>query len=690
VTNITNTEEQLEVITNGGPLMSTQKCEIPHLGECWYNPHSITNIIALSDMTKKFRVTMDSSKEKALLVHFPNKVVKFKQMKGGLYAMNPKDPENFGSISSQSHLIQTLEQNLECLSPHQRARAHKARALYDALGTPTVEDLKAMIRMNLIRNNKVTTKDVNLAVKAFGPDVGNIKGKARRRRPTPVSNNIIEIPDELLEVQRDVVMSMDGMTVPSSLIVLTAISHEIFYRTAQYVQTNTAAIYEKALDEVLRTYKRAQFQVTEIHCDNEFHKLMDPFAAKQDPIIKVNYATANKHVPRAERNNRTIQERVRAAYHCLPYDDLPRTMVKYLVMESAKKLNYFPNKNGVSKYYSPRMILHQENIDYECHCEYRFGEYVLAHDEPKRTNTNAPRALDCIYLHVLDSIQEGHELLHLPTNSVITRRKLTKMVLTPSIIRMVHRLAELDEMPKGLKIANRGDIILFDSAWIAGVDYDEFDDDDHQPNENDEDDHQRIENEVEDDSNGHEEEDSYKRIEEYDGMDENDLAEIMYEPHGFHVPDETNRNEETVVDQTNDEEFDEDDDDDDEDYDDSDDEDVSLVANDEEEEVSPTLRRTDRVRTPNPRYQHLHANKSQIEDYNQDTAQVTAYVMTHYNYTMVGMNDIETFSFLQTYSLNQDLERFGERGRKVAHKEVQQLHNCVVFEPIHIEEMTVL
>jgi hypothetical protein len=64
--------------------------------------------------------------------------------------------------------------------------------------------------------------------------------------------------------------------------------------------------------------------------------------------------------------------------------------------------------------------------------------------------------------------------------------------------------------------------------------------------------------------------------------------------------------------------------------------------------------------------------------------------MTHYNYTMAGMNDIETFSFLQTYSLNQGLKRFGERGRKMAHKEVRQLHDRVVFEPIHIEDMTTL
>jgi hypothetical protein len=339
-------------------------------------------------------------------------------------------------------------------------------------------------------------------------------------------------------------------------------------------------------------------------------------------------------------------------------------MVKYLVMESAKQLNYFPNKNGVSKYY---------NIDYERHCEYRIGEYVLAHDEPKRTNTNAPQALDCIYLRALDSIQEGHELLHLQTNSVIKRRKLTKRVLTPSIIRMVYRLVEIDEMPKGLKIANRADTLL----WIEGVDYDEelFDEDDHQPNE---------ENEYE--------EDSYEILEEYDGMDENDLAEIMDEPHGFHIPDETNRNE--VVEQNkNDEEVD--DDDDDEDYEDSEADDVLLGANEEEEENNPTLRRTNRVRTPNPRYHHLHANKSQIEEYNQDTTNVIAYMMTHYNYTMAGMNDIETFSFIQTYSLNtyslnQGLKRFGERGWKAAHKEVRQLHDRIVFEPIHIEDMTPL
>ena len=40
------------------------------------------------------------------------------------------------------------------------------------MGTPTIVDLKLMIQMNLIKNNEVTIDDVNLATKAYGPDVG--------------------------------------------------------------------------------------------------------------------------------------------------------------------------------------------------------------------------------------------------------------------------------------------------------------------------------------------------------------------------------------------------------------------------------------------------------------------------------------------------------------------------------------
>jgi hypothetical protein len=101
------------------------------------------------------------------------------------------------------------------------------------------------------------------------------------------------------------------------------------------------------------------------------------------------------------------------------------------------------------------------------------------------------------------------------------------------------------------------------------VDYDAefFEDDDHQ---------QLTDNE---------DEDSGGILKEYDDMDENEMTDIMDATHGFNVPNEANRNEETIVEQDNDEEVDEDDDD--PDYDDSEADDESLTANEEEKANPP-------------------------------------------------------------------------------------------------------
>ena len=61
--------------------------------------------------------------------------------------------------------------------------------------------------------------------------------------------------------------------------------------------------------------------------------MIEPFLAKQGPKIKMNYASAQEYVLRAEQNNRVIKERVRAAYHRFPFTHIPRILVKYLVME---------------------------------------------------------------------------------------------------------------------------------------------------------------------------------------------------------------------------------------------------------------------------------------------------------------------------------------------------------------------
>ena len=170
--------------------------------------------------------------------------------------------------------------------------------------------------------------------------VATIKVKTTRTYLAPAVSNLVEIPDELLESLQDITISMDGLTV-SSLKFLSTISHDIYYCTAQYVSQPNASVYNHCLDEVFGTYKCSGVEITEAHCDNEFHKVMDNHSIKQDPPIHMNYTAAKAHVPHAKRNNCTIQEIVWATYHGLPYTHLAHILVKYLVTETARKFIFF-------------------------------------------------------------------------------------------------------------------------------------------------------------------------------------------------------------------------------------------------------------------------------------------------------------------------------------------------------------
>eukprot|EP00957_Ditylum_brightwellii_P039734 3007156-Ditylum_brightwellii.AAC.1 len=64
-------------------------------------------------------------------------------MKNGIYGMNPCKDEDEPTFNLQC--LNSVKENLRFLSPRQLERAKQAHTLFEALGTPTTANLKAMI-----------------------------------------------------------------------------------------------------------------------------------------------------------------------------------------------------------------------------------------------------------------------------------------------------------------------------------------------------------------------------------------------------------------------------------------------------------------------------------------------------------------------------------------------------------------
>jgi hypothetical protein len=119
----------------------------------------------------------------------------------------------------------TVSENMEGFTKEEVEGAQKARKLYHAIGCPSVENMKHMLQMNMIKNCPVTTQDVVNAERIFGPDIATLKGKTTHRSPPRIINDMIEVPEELKNFD-DLVLCIDIMFV-AGLPFLTAIDKPI-------------------------------------------------------------------------------------------------------------------------------------------------------------------------------------------------------------------------------------------------------------------------------------------------------------------------------------------------------------------------------------------------------------------------------------------------------------------------------
>jgi hypothetical protein len=173
----------MRVVSSGGHFDYRQKATLKLFDmQVFFNAQSLANILSLKDVANKYRVMMDTTKDKLMTVWLTNNTgYKFNECGHGLYSMNVKDPDmitikpppeeppdltNNTSIkhSSQSiinYLFLTIvAENKEYFTRSEIQGADNACDLQCNLGWPSDQNLITAIQGNQLINCPITDADM--------------------------------------------------------------------------------------------------------------------------------------------------------------------------------------------------------------------------------------------------------------------------------------------------------------------------------------------------------------------------------------------------------------------------------------------------------------------------------------------------------------------------------------------------
>jgi hypothetical protein len=353
---------------------------LKNYSEVWFNKDVITNILSLSRVKERYPAKYDSDEGKQFVAVQPNKEVVFKQSQSGLYYHNTEDCA-----------IIMVEENHDGYTWRELAKAKETRWAMGVAGYPSQKDFKNMVRLNIVRNCPVMPNDINTADNIFGPNVASLKGKTIRNTQEPVLTEYVEIPKEILDLNKDVTLTADVMFV-DGLGFLNTASRKIKFATSKYVPKSNKAVLVNSLKKCVDIYTQWGFTIRMVSMNREFEYLCGGIRG-----VTLDTTAAIEHVPGIKCQICVIKKRAREIRSTLPFDKIPNRTIVKLVNFVVLWFNVFPPSSGVSDTYSPRTIMTGTAIYYK-NISSCLSAYVETHEEHTQRNTMAERTRGAICL----------------------------------------------------------------------------------------------------------------------------------------------------------------------------------------------------------------------------------------------------------------------------------------------------
>ncbi len=166
--------------------------------------------MSLRNLTKHYRVTMDSSNSNSIILHKNDgNTLVFSPSDNGLYRLSLSQVED---VSNMWALVSTVQDRAKLYTRRDVQAAQRARTMQNIIMHPGDQQM-ASSAIRYLKNCPVTDQHVRLANDLFGPNLGSLKGKTVHRPSPHVEAGIDPVPPAILTRHRDVTLAVDIMFV---------------------------------------------------------------------------------------------------------------------------------------------------------------------------------------------------------------------------------------------------------------------------------------------------------------------------------------------------------------------------------------------------------------------------------------------------------------------------------------------
>ena len=116
----------------------------------------------------------------------------------------------------------------------------------------------------------------------------------------------------------------------------------------------------------------------------------------------------------------------------------PKQVIIHPVYFVIMWINAGPNENEISQVYSPREIVTGRILEYELHCNAKFGQYAHTYIDLDKTNGMQNPTFPGIYLEPTGNIQGTVKVLDINTGKIKKPKNFTEVPILDSVVKPVN------------------------------------------------------------------------------------------------------------------------------------------------------------------------------------------------------------------------------------------------------------